>query len=133
MAKKNPTKTNNYKVGVSLTPSSNSHNSSISLSFPPYLSFSSLLSFSACFILLSLILLVFSVLVVALSLQDLNSPSRDRTCTLKWKHRVLTTGPPGKSPFGSLLMENKAILYAGFSSHTILFQIAIETSQTVIQ
>ena len=33
------------------------------------------------------------------NMRDLGSLTRDRTCApLQWKHRVLNTGPPGKSP-----------------------------------
>ena len=27
--------------------------------------------------------------------RDLSSPTRDRTCSLQWKHRGLPSGPPG--------------------------------------
>ena len=42
------------------------------------------------------------------SLRDLSSPDQgSNPCPLQWKHRVLTTGPPGKSrksPVGSSLL-----------------------------
>ena len=46
----------------------------------------------------------FFFLAVPRSMQDLSSLTRDGTrAPLQWKHRVLTTGPPGNSPNFSFL------------------------------
>ena len=37
------------------------------------------------------------ILAIPCIMCDLNSPTRDRTGALQWKHKVLTTGPLGKS------------------------------------
>ena len=44
------------------------------------------------------------------SMRDPSSPTRDRTCVpLHWKHRVLTTGPPGKSLHVPILDHKKHV------------------------
>ena len=45
------------------------------------------------------------------SLWDLSSLTRDWTQAWQWKHQVLTTGPPGNSPFHSFLWLSSIPLY----------------------
>ena len=68
--------------------------------------------------------LFFSPLAVPHSMWDLSSLTRDRTCTpLKWKHRVLTTGPPGEPHLGaSCTPETLGKSYALFKSRFLHLQ-----------
>lgn len=38
-------------------------------------------------------------------MRDLSSPNKDQTCSLHWKSRILTAGPPVQFPISSVLCE----------------------------
>ena len=52
--------------------------------------------------------ILFIFLVMLCGMWDLSSPTRDQTCALQWKHKVLTTGPPG-SPITKFFKGRKQI------------------------
>ena len=55
-------------------------------------------------------------LAVPCSLQDLKFPKQgSNPCPLQWKHRVLTTGPPGKSLWGIFILTIIVFVFPGGS------------------